>query len=177
MNSFAVSGSGFTDLGGVHVARHDISWTIEDVAADADTIRDIAADIVRNAPDHVALTGDIVNVAAHAEFVAAAEALEATMTGPDFRINLLAAYDAEDELRSAYRRAQAQECDINDAFEIGRVDMVIRTTAEPLLSGFLPYQSQYAQLLFLDTPLNDLDAGRVDKLVADYRLMPQLHGR
>ena len=34
-----------------------------------------------------------------------------------------------------------------------------------------------AQLLFLDTPLNDLDAGRVDKLVADYRLMPQLHGR
>ncbi len=112
-----------------------------------------------------------------AEFVAAAEALEATMTGPDFRINLLAAYDAEDELRSAYRRAQAQECDINDAFEIGRVDMVIRTTAEPLLSGFLPYQSQYAQLLFLDTPLNDLDAGRVDKLVADYRLMPQLHGR
>ncbi|MCB0944657.1 MAG: undecaprenyl diphosphate synthase family protein, partial [Mycobacterium sp.] len=59
----------------------------------------------------------------------------------------------------------------------GRVDMVIRTTAEPLLSGFLPYQSQYAQLLFLDTPLNDLDAGRVDKLVADYRLMPQLHGR
>jgi 3',5'-cyclic AMP phosphodiesterase CpdA len=32
----------------------------------------IAADIVRNAPDHVALTGDIVNVAARDEFVAAA---------------------------------------------------------------------------------------------------------
>ena len=32
----------------------------------------IAADIMAAAPDHVALTGDIVNVAAHAEFIAAA---------------------------------------------------------------------------------------------------------
>ena len=37
----------------------------------------IAADITRNAPDHVALTGDIVNVAARAEFAAAARWLQA----------------------------------------------------------------------------------------------------
>lgn len=37
----------------------------------------IAADIVRNAPDHVALTGDIVNVAAQEEFVAAARWMKA----------------------------------------------------------------------------------------------------
>lgn len=37
----------------------------------------IAADIVAAAPDHVALTGDIVNVAAHDEFVAAARWLYA----------------------------------------------------------------------------------------------------
>ena len=37
----------------------------------------IAADIVAAAPDHVALTGDIVNVAAHDEFTAAAAWLEA----------------------------------------------------------------------------------------------------
>ena len=36
----------------------------------------IAADIVEAAPDHVALTGDIVNVAAHDEFTAAAAWLE-----------------------------------------------------------------------------------------------------
>ena len=112
-----------------------------------------------------------------ADFVEAAEHLESTMTGSAFHLNLLAAYDAEDELRSAYRRAQAEECDINDAFDIGRVDMVIRTTPEPLLSGFLPYQSQYAQLRFLDTPLNDLDASRIDARAAAHRLMPQLHGR
>ena len=37
----------------------------------------IAADIVHSAPDHVALTGDIVNVAAHDEFVAAAHWMKA----------------------------------------------------------------------------------------------------
>jgi len=37
----------------------------------------IAADITRAAPDHVALTGDIVNVAARAEFVAAARWMQA----------------------------------------------------------------------------------------------------
>ncbi|WP_421694097.1 metallophosphoesterase family protein [Aestuariivirga sp.] len=37
----------------------------------------IAADIVRAAPDHVALTGDIVNVAAHDEFLAAARWMKA----------------------------------------------------------------------------------------------------
>lgn len=37
----------------------------------------IAADIVRHAPDHVALTGDIVNVAAREEFVAAARWMKA----------------------------------------------------------------------------------------------------
>ena len=98
------------------------------------------------------------------------------MTGPDFRINLLAAYDAEDELRSAYRRAQAQECDINDAFEIGRVDMVIRTTAEPCSAASCRTRASTPSCSS-GHPLNDLDAGRVDKLVADYRLMPQLHGR
>lgn len=43
----------------------------------------IAADIVRKAPDHVALTGDIVNVAAREEFVAASRWMNAFGT-PDW---------------------------------------------------------------------------------------------
>lgn len=111
------------------------------------------------------------------QFIAAAEKAESTMTGDGFRINLLAAYDAGDELHAAYSRAQREHCDISDAFDIGEVDLVIRTTPEPLLSGFLPFQSQYAQLLFLTTPLNDLDGDHLDKLIAEYRLAPQLRGR
>lgn len=111
------------------------------------------------------------------EYVAAARGLESTMTGDNFRINLLAAYDANDELHTAYSKAQRDQSDITDAFEIGDVDLVIRTTPEPLLSGFLPFQTQYAQLLFLTTPLNDLDARHIDQAIADYRRLPQLHGR
>ncbi|MDW5612043.1 undecaprenyl diphosphate synthase family protein [Mycolicibacterium sp. D5.8-2] len=110
-------------------------------------------------------------------FVAAARDVETAMTGAGFRINILAAYDAADELRAAHQRALREGCDINDAFDIGEVDLVIRTTEEPLLSGFLPMQSQYAQLLFLTTPLNELTAQHIDGFIEDYRQSPQLRGR
>lgn len=112
-----------------------------------------------------------------AAYVAAARDVETAMRGDDFRINVLAAYDACDELRDAHVRAQSDGCDISAAFDIGCVDMVIRTTPEPLLSGFLPLQSQYAQLIFLTTPLNELTAHHIDELVADYRRFPQRRGR
>ena len=110
-------------------------------------------------------------------YLAAAEQLETTMNGSDFRINILAAYDAYDEVLAAAARARAEGCDIATALDIGTVDLVLRTTPEPLLSGFLPLQSQYAQLVFLDTPLNDLTVAQVDDLIADHRRFPQLRGR
>lgn len=111
------------------------------------------------------------------EYLSAAEDLEAKMQGDGFRINILAPYDAGDELRAAYLRAQREGCDIADAFDIGAVDMVIRTTPEQLLSGFLPMQSQYARLFFLATPLNDLMESQIDDLIAEFRGSPQLRGR
>jgi undecaprenyl diphosphate synthase len=112
-----------------------------------------------------------------AELVEAARTVESEMVGPEFRINILAAYDARDELRAAFRRALRVGCDIDAAFEIGELDLIIRTTPEPMLSGFLPWQSQYAQLVFLDTPLNELERRDIDELVAGYRCLPQRRGR
>jgi undecaprenyl diphosphate synthase len=103
--------------------------------------------------------------------------IEKTMRGSGFTINVLAAYDARDELRAAQAKAQREGIDIDAALAIGEVDMVIRTTPEPLLSGFLPLQSQYAQLHFLTTPLNDLEVDAIDALVAEHRLFPQRRGR
>ncbi len=111
------------------------------------------------------------------KYVAAAEDLEAAMVGSDFRINILAAYDANDELRIAHERALRDGCAISAAFDIPSVDLIIRTTPEPLLSGFLPLQSQYAQLIFLSTPLNDLTTKDIEDLIAAYRRFPQLKGR
>lgn len=110
-------------------------------------------------------------------YCAAADAVQKAMNGNSFRINILAAYDADEELRAAHARAQRDGCDIRSAFEIGDVDMIIRTTPEALLSGFLPMQSQYARLLFLTTPLNDLTMEHIDDLIADFRHVPQLRGR
>lgn len=111
------------------------------------------------------------------EFASAARTAEQTLTGAGFRINVLVAYDAGEELRAAHRRAQRDGCDITEAFEIGDVDMIVRTTPEPLLSGFLPLQSQYAHLVFLTTPLNDLQRRHIDDLITDYRRVPQRRGR
>lgn len=110
------------------------------------------------------------------DYVAAAEALE-TSTHGEFHINVLAAYDAVDELRVAYCRAQREGCDIAAAFDIPPVDLVIRTTAEPLLSGFLPLQCQYAELMFLSTPLNELTATDIDAAIDEHRRFPQRRGR
>lgn len=112
-----------------------------------------------------------------ADYRAAVREAEASMNGDAFRINILAAYDAADELRAAHRRAQREGADITTAFEIGDVDLVIRTTPEPLLSGFLPQQCQYARLVFLATPLNDLRQKHIDDIVADQRRFPQRRGR
>jgi len=112
-----------------------------------------------------------------ASYLDAVRDAENAFKGQDFTINVLAAYDARDELRIAAAKARRLGCDVNDAFDIGDVDLVIRTSPEPLLSGFLPMQCQYAHLVFLTTPLNDLDIEQVDDLVANYRRMPQLHGK
>lgn len=109
-------------------------------------------------------------------YLAAANDIEEAMHGDGFRINMLAAYDAGDELRAAHARAQHDGTDITTAFDIGDVDLIIRTTPEQLLSGFLPMQSQYAMLVFLSTALNDLDDRSIDELIANYRLIPQLRG-
>lgn len=111
------------------------------------------------------------------EYVAAARRAESVMHGDQFRINILAAYDANDELRAALRRAQQRGGEIRGAFDIEDVDLVIRTSPEPLLSGFLPLQTQYAQLRFSATPLNELEERHIDEFIDDYRRTPQLRGR
>jgi undecaprenyl diphosphate synthase len=112
-----------------------------------------------------------------AEYVAAAYELESSTEDGHFHINILAAYDAFDELRAAHTRARREGCDISAAFDIPNVDLVIRTTPEPLLSGFLPLQSQYAELVFLETPLNELTSERIDDIIAEHQSLPQRRGR
>lgn len=111
------------------------------------------------------------------EYVAAARHAESVMQGSEFRINILSAYDANDELRAAQVQAQREGCEICRALDIEDVDLVIRTSPEPLLSGFLPMQTQYAQLRFLTTPLNELEERDIEEFIDDFRRSPQRRGR
>lgn len=111
------------------------------------------------------------------KYVSAAHRAESVLRGDEFRINILSAYDADHELQAAHLKAQREGCAIRSAFDIDDVDLVIRTSPEPLLSGFLPMQTQYAQLRFLTTPLNDLDDRQIDELIQDFRRCPQRRGR
>jgi undecaprenyl diphosphate synthase len=109
-------------------------------------------------------------------YLEAARGAESAMNGEGFTINILAAYDAYEEVQKAHVKAQELGCDINDAFDIGHVEMVIRTSPEQLLSGFLPMQCQYAHLLFLTTPLIEREDEQIEHIVTNYRRFPQLHG-
>ncbi len=47
-------------------------------------------------------------------------------------------------------------------------DLIIRPGGEKRLSGFLPWQSVYAELYFTDVLMPDFDAAELDKALADY---------
>jgi undecaprenyl diphosphate synthase len=122
----------------------------------------------------VRLHGDRSSLPEH--YLEAARGAESAMNGEGFTINILAAYDGYEEMQNAYVKAKELGCDIQDAYDIAHVEMVIRTSPEQLLSGFLPMQCQYAHLLFLKKPLIELEDDDINYIVANYRRFPQLHG-
>jgi undecaprenyl diphosphate synthase len=71
------------------------------------------------------------------------------------QVNLLLGYDAWDELTAARTRNPTQ-ITLEDLWVTTRVDAVIRSGGAPLLSGFLPLQTQYAPILFTQGMFNDL---------------------
>lgn len=74
---------------------------------------------------------------------------------------VLAAYDPWDELAAALARDEGEL--MKSLWVPEPLDLIIRTSGERRLSGFLPLQSAYAELCFLRKHVNDLttqDCGR-----------------
>ncbi len=55
-----------------------------------------------------------------------------------------------------------------DSVDIPAVDLIIRTSGEQRLSGFMPFQSAYAELYFADVHFPDFDARELRKALNDY---------
>ncbi len=94
-----------------------------------------------------------------------ATALSALCSGSTGRVEkrlyILAAYDPLDELFHCLRSEHSNSLQMERMWVPEPIDLVIRTGGEPRLSGFLPLQCSYAELVFLpdlfnDTPLNSL---------------------
>jgi undecaprenyl diphosphate synthase len=80
------------------------------------------------------------------------------------QLNLLVCYDAWDEVRDAAKR-KVGTLDLKDLWVSTRVDTIIRTGGGILMSGLLPLQSQYAQLIVTETLFNDLSDVDINTLV------------
>ena len=52
--------------------------------------------------------------------------------------------------------------------EIPPCDMIVRTSGEERLSGFMLYRSAYAELMFLDKFFPDMTADDITNILAEY---------
>jgi undecaprenyl diphosphate synthase len=64
-----------------------------------------------------------------------------------------------------------------DTYPIPDPDLIIRTGGEQRLSGFLPWQSQYAELYFTKTLMPDFTIEKFEKALEDYRSRSRRFGK
>jgi len=112
-----------------------------------------------------------------ADLVALIERVEAT-TRPGTALHVRLAIDycgREAILRAASRLATTGEPDarafaelVDDGRSAGDVDLIVRTSGERRLSDFMPWESAYAEVLFLPVMWPDFEAGHLRDAVADF---------
>lgn len=103
----------------------------------------------------------------------------------NFNVQLCLDYGGRDELSRAMKRimqkqpTQIDETTIQqnlDSADIPDIDLIIRTSGEQRLSGFMPYQSVYAELYFTDMHFPDFNASELKKAISEYALRQRRFG-
>lgn len=111
------------------------------------------------------------------------EAEERTAHNEDMTLVLAVSYDGRRDLVRAARqiaelarRGELLPADVDEAQLAGSlstadlpdVDLLIRTSGEIRLSGFLPFEACYAELYFTETLWPDFGADQLDEALANY---------
>ena len=101
-------------------------------------------------------------------------AMELTKANAPFVLNILLNYGGRAEIIRAARMLCGEEI-TEDAFkaklytaDLPDPDLIIRTGGERRLSGFMPFQSCYAELYFTDVLFPDFSLEDIDAAIEDY---------
>ncbi|MCU0653413.1 MAG: polyprenyl diphosphate synthase [Candidatus Pacebacteria bacterium] len=107
---------------------------------------------------------------------AAAAAVEKTAQNSAATFNLALSYGGRDEIVQGIKKIAAAGIKPEDITEqtvsknlwLPDADLIIRTGGEKRLSGFMAWQSVYAELFFIDKYLPDFMPQDLDKILAEY---------
>lgn len=89
-------------------------------------------------------------------------------------------YGGRDELRRAVRRGGVdfeQHLDTKQMIDLPDPDLLIRPGGEQRLSGFLPWQTVYAELYFSEVLMPDFDEAELDKALVEYARRQRRFGK
>jgi undecaprenyl diphosphate synthase len=98
------------------------------------------------------------------------EALNSARTlKPKMSCTIIFNYSIDWDLRVSLESNPKHAAISRSAFIVPPLDLVIRTSGERRLSGFLPIQSSYAELVFVDTLWPDFSLEQVQEISSEYQ--------
>lgn len=105
------------------------------------------------------------------------EAIEKSSSNNKIVVTFALNYGGRDEIVRAVNKlvGEGEKIDeegfskLLDTAEMPDPDLIIRTGGEKRLSGFLPWQGTYAELLFVDTLFPDFGPDELDKAIEEYQ--------
>jgi len=89
------------------------------------------------------------------------------------------AYNPFDELINSLIKHNDKLSDnlLSNLWVSQKLDIVVRTSGEFRLSNFLPLQSSYAELFFLQKHINDITKHDLENVLIEYSLRKRRYGK
>ncbi|MDO8520533.1 MAG: polyprenyl diphosphate synthase [bacterium] len=114
------------------------------------------------------------------------DAEEKTRSGSSFNVGIALSYGGRAEILDAIHRVPTEKLATLSEEEFSKLlwtkdipdpDLIIRTSGEERLSGFLPWQSVYSELFFTDTLWPAFTREEFEGILKDYGERDRRHGK
>lgn len=120
------------------------------------------------------------------------EGMEKTHHNKTITVTLAMSYGGRDELLRAVRSIAAEvasgqlssesiDCatisDHLDTFDLPNPDMIVRTSGEQRMSGFMPWQSEYAEFYFPEFTFPEFSPQKLDDVLTEFQNRKRRYGK